>query len=44
MHWENLVELIHTEFREGELAEESTWQAVAMIPKGRQEYRVIGLV
>ena len=33
-HWENLVELVHTAFQEGELAEEATWQAVVMIPKG----------
>ena len=38
------MELIQTAFREGELAEEATWQAVAMIPKGRQEYQGIGLV
>ena len=37
-HWENLVELIQTEFREGELAEEAMWQAVVLIPKGKQEY------
>ena len=34
-HWENLVELIQTAFREGELAEEATWQAVVLIPKGK---------
>ena len=43
-HWENLVELIQTAFWEGKLAEETTWQAVVMITKGRQEYRAIGLV
>ena len=26
------------------MAEEETWQAVVMIPKGRKEYRGIGLV
>ena len=26
------------------MAEEATWQAVVMIPKGRQEYRGIGIV
>ena len=31
-------------FREGELAEESTWQAVFLIPKGEKDYRGIGLV
>ena len=43
-HWENLVELVQTAFWEGELAEEATWQAVVMIPKGRQEYRGIWIV
>ena len=38
-HWENLVDLIHTAFWDGEMAEEATWQAVAMIPKGEKEYR-----
>ena len=33
-HWENLVDLIHTAFWEGEMAEEATWQAVIMISKG----------
>ena len=26
------------------MAEEATWQTVVLIPKGRKEYRVIGLV
>ena len=43
-HWENLVELIQTAFRERELDEEAMWQVVVMIPKGRQEYRGIGIV
>ena len=43
-HWENLVELIQTAFWEGDLAEEAMWQAVVMIPKGRQEYQGIGIV
>ena len=36
--------LVQTAFWEGGVAEEATWQAVVMIPKGRKEYRVIGLV
>ena len=36
--------LIQTAFREGDLAEEATWQAVVLIPKGGKEYRGIGLV
>ena len=38
------MELIQTAFREGEMAEESTWQTVVLIPKGKKEYIVIGLV
>ena len=43
-HWEILVELIHMAFREGDLAEEETWQAMVLIPKGKKDYRRIGLV
>ena len=43
-HWERVVELIQTAFRDGELAEEATWQAVVLFPKGKGEYRGIGLV
>ena len=38
------MELTQTAFREGKLAEEATWQAMVMIPKGKGEYRGIGLV
>ena len=43
-NWDRVVDLIHTAFREGRLAEESTWQAVALIPKGGKSYRGIGLM
>ena len=43
-HWENLMELIQTAFWEGELAKEATWQAVVLIPKGKQDYQGNGLV
>ena len=43
-HWENLVELIQTAFREGELAKEAMWQAVVLIPKGKQDYRGVVLL
>ena len=33
--WEKVVELTQTAFRDGDLAEEVTWQAVVLIPKGR---------
>ena len=39
-----MVELIQTAFRDGDLAEEATWQAVVLIPKGKGDYRGIGLV
>ena len=38
------MELIHAAFSEGGLAEEATWQAVVLIPKGKKEYRGIGQV
>ena len=43
-HWEKVVELVQTAFRDGDLAEEVTWQAVVLIPKGKGDYRGIGLV
>ena len=36
--------MVQTAFWEGELAEEITWQAVVLIPKGKGDYRGIGLV
>ena len=38
------MEIVQTAFREGGLAEEATWQAVVLIPKGKGDYRGIGLV
>ena len=38
------MELVQTAFRDGVLAEEATWQAVVLIPKGKKDYRGIGLV
>ena len=35
--WGKLVELTQTAFREGEMAEEATWQTVVLIPKGKKE-------
>ena len=43
-NWERLVDIVHTSFGEGHLAEENMWQAVVMIPKGEKEYCGIGLV
>ena len=42
--WGKVVELTQTAFREGNLAEEATCQTVVMIPKGKGEFRGIGLV
>ena len=42
--WGKVVELKQTEFWDGNLAEESTWQTVVLIPKGKGEFRGIGLV
>ena len=43
-NWARVVELVQTAFRDGDLAEESTWQAVVLIPKGKGDYRGISLV
>ena len=42
--WGKVVELTQTAFRDGNLAEEATWQTVVLIPKGKGEFRGIGLV
>ena len=38
------MDLVQSSFREGKLAEEATWQVVVLIPKGKNDYRGIGLV
>ena len=38
------MELVHTAFRDGVLAEEATWKAVVLILKGGGDYLSIGLV
>ena len=38
------MELTQTAFRDGNLAEEATWQTVVIIPKGKGEFWGIGLV
>ena len=42
--WGKVVEITQTAFWEGKLVEEATWQTVVLIPKGKKEYRGIGLV
>ena len=43
-NWEGVVKLVQTAFGEGRLAEESMWQAVVLLPKGKKDYRGIFLV
>ena len=43
-NWKRFVDLVQTAFREGELAEETTWQVVVQITKGKNDYQGIGLV
>ena len=43
-NWERVVELVQTAFWDGVLAEEAEWQALVLIPKGKKEYRGIGLM
>ena len=42
--WGKVVELTQMAFRDGNLAEEATWLTVVLIPKGKGEFRGIGLV
>ena len=42
--WGKVVEITQTTFRDGKLAEEAAWQAAVLIPKGKGEFRGIGLV
>ena len=39
-----VMDLVQAAFREENLAEEATWQTVVLIPKGKKDYRGIGLV
>ena len=43
-NWTRFMDLVQTAFRDGDLAEEATWQAVFLIPKGKKDYRGIDLV
>ena len=38
------MDLFQIAFRDSHLAEEATWQAVVLIPKGKKDYWGIGLV
>ena len=35
-NWTRFVDLVQTAFRDGDLAEEATWQEVVLIPKGKK--------
>ena len=43
-NWTRVVDFVQSALQEGKLAEEGTWQAVVLIPKGKKNYRGIGLV
>ena len=36
--WGKLVEITHTAFRDGKLAEEAAWQTVVLLTKGKGEF------
>ena len=38
------MDLVQMAFREGNMAEEATWQSVVLLPKEKKEYKGIGLV
>ena len=42
--WGKVIDITQTAFREGKLVGEAMWQTVVLIPKGKMEYRGIGLV
>ena len=43
-HWEQILELAQTAFRDGTLPAKCAWQTVVPLLKGNCEYRGIGLV
>ena len=43
-NWRKVVDMVQTAFQDGRLAEEATWQAVVLIPKGGGDSRRIGLI
>ena len=43
-NWTRVADFVQSALQEGKLAEEGTWQAVVLIPKGKKDYRGIGLV
>ena len=43
-NWARVVELVQTDFWDGDLAKEVTWQEVVLISKEKKDYQGIGLV
>ena len=43
-YWEKVVALAREDFGEGQMEEESMWQVLVLIPKGKGDYRGLGLV
>ena len=39
-----MVDLVQAAFEEGRLADENMWQVVVLTPKGKRDYRDIGLM
>ena len=44
VHWERVMELFQTAFRDETLPSECVWQTVVLLPKGYVDYRGIVLV
>ena len=42
--WELVVRLVQVMFRDGTIPEEIAWETMVLLPKGKGEYRDIGLV
>ena len=43
-NWDRVVDLFHTVFGEGQLADDAMWQEMVLVSKGGNNYRGIGLV
>ena len=43
-NWKRVADLVRADLGEGLIVEEAMWQAVVLIPKGKKDYRGIGLM
>ena len=43
-NWLKVFAIMQAAFRDGTLAEECTWKTVILIPKGKGEFRGIGII